>query len=190
MWERSKKHLYVSRIFEIKKIIVCGSLPQLPAASFSLCLHSVLCSCPPRPPPGLMWTAVCRACQLIISAVFAPSSSVHWDTPTYWKYLGTQAGLPLEPPDVWRWLWRPDGLHSSVSEALVPGFPIGKGEEKLWPLCSSFLNHRSPGSANAVVRSRIRSLYTTLFGFTNKMEGFLCDLQRNHSFFKNDETQS
>ncbi|KAL1769412.1 hypothetical protein HispidOSU_021798, partial [Sigmodon hispidus] len=43
---------------------------------------------PHRPPPGLMWTAVCRPYQLIISAAFAPSRSVYWDTPTYWKCLG------------------------------------------------------------------------------------------------------
>ncbi|KAM7339834.1 hypothetical protein ACRRTK_000449 [Alexandromys fortis] len=125
---------------------------------------------PPRPPPGLMWTAVCRACPLIISAAFAPSSSVHWDTPTYWKYLGTQAGLPLEPPDVWRpWCLAPQ----EEKEKRSCGLP-----------CSSLLNHGSPDSANAVVRSRIRSLYTTLFEFNNEMEDFLCDLQCDHSFLK------
>lgn len=87
-------------------------------------------------------------------------------------------------------LWQLDGLYSSVFKALVPGSPGGKGKERLWPPCSSFLNHGSPDGANAVVRSRVRTLYTTLFEFTNETEGFLCDSQCDHSFFKNDETES
>lgn len=65
----------------LKKIIVCGSLPQLPAASFSLCLHSVLCSCPPPTPTrtdvdsclqGLPVNHFCCFCTLQLCALGHP----------------------------------------------------------------------------------------------------------------------